>query len=401
MSLRRSGPRLRVGVVAQHYPPHVGGLEVVAERVARGLAERGHDVDVLTSADPAPVGRTVEAGGVAVHRVRAGTWLERFGVPFPFFSPVLLTQAWRMARRCDVVQVHDMLYLSSWVVALACRLTRTPYVVTQHVGMVDHPSRIVRAAQVLVLRTVGAMVLRGAAQVLPISPVIEQWLQEALPGVRTRVLRNGVDGDLFRPADVGEKEEIRRRFGLPSDEVLVLYVGRFVPKKGFTVVSSAAGEDYRLVFVGGGRPRGVDDCSERIFLGALPPGDTAAVYRACDVFVCASVGEGPMTPMEAMLSGCAVLVNDDPAMRALHLADGVEELAMTADRLKSRLTTLARDPEALEALRARSREVAMRLPTWDTYLAILEEVLAQTPRAADERWPGRPNRLRPKALSDE
>jgi D-inositol-3-phosphate glycosyltransferase len=163
MSLRRSGPRLRVGVVAQHYPPHVGGLEVVAERVARGLAERGHDVDVLTSADPAPVGRTVEAGGVAVHRVRAGTWLERFGVPFPFFSPVLLTQAWRMARRCDVVQVHDMLYLSSWVVALACRLTRTPYVVTQHVGMVDHPSRIVRAAQVLVLRTVGAMVLRGAA----------------------------------------------------------------------------------------------------------------------------------------------------------------------------------------------------------------------------------------------
>src|SRR5690606_39681976 len=64
------------------------------------------------------------------------------------------------------VQIHDMLYLTSWVAALLCRVLRTPYVVTQHVGMVDHPAQLVRAVQRAVLRTVSALVLRGAARVL-------------------------------------------------------------------------------------------------------------------------------------------------------------------------------------------------------------------------------------------
>jgi glycosyltransferase involved in cell wall biosynthesis len=346
----------------------------VAQRVASGLADRGHRVTVLTSASPGRAGETVE-DGVRVRRLRVGNWLEHRGIPFPVFGPALLWRAWTVVRRADVVHVHDMLYISSWVAALLCRLTRTPYVVTQHVGMVDHPSRVVRLVQWLVLRTVGALVLKGAARVLPNSPVIEQWTQSKLPGVRTQVLRNGIDRTRFRPPRPGEREEVRRLLGLPLDEVLVLYVGRFVPKKGYDVVSRAAGVGYRLVFVGGDRPGDVPESEDRIYLGALDPDVTADAYRACDVFVCASVGEGPMTPMEALLCGSAVVVNDDPAMRALGLGDGVEELAVTPESLRQRLSELARDDEALEALRTRGQAVAGTIPTWDSYLDVLEDVL--------------------------
>ena len=380
LSQRHDRPPLRVGVVAHHYPPHVGGLEVVAARVARGLTERGHEVRVLTSAAGAPAGRSVEPGGVVVQRLRAGTWLDHVGVPFPLFGPGLLLEAWRLVRRSDVVQVHDMLYLSSWVAALVCRLTGTPYVVTQHVWMVDHPSALVRAAQRLVLRTVGALTLRGARRVLPIGPVIDDWLRREVPGVRTLVLRDGIDRDLFRPAREGERDDIRARLGLPVDEVLVLHVGRFVPKKGFDVVAAAEGPDYRLVLVGGDRPAGLPESPRRIFLGALPLSRTAEVYRACDLFVCASRGEGPMTPMEGLLSGCAVLVNDDPSMRALDLGDGVEELAMSAARLRLRLTELARNADARAALAARGRAVAAGLPTWDDHFEVLEEILVSATR---------------------
>ncbi len=366
--------RMRVGVVAHYYPPHVGGLEVVAQQVATGLARRGHRVEVLTSACPSPPGRTVE-DGVNVRRVRVANWFERHGVPFPVFAPSLAWHAWRLVRRSDVVQVHDMLYLSSWLVALLCRATRTPYVVTQHVGMVEHPSRVVRAVQVLVLRTVGALVLRGAARVLPISPVIESWAQRALPGLPTTVLRNGVDRERFRPASPEERRQVRSRLGLPLDEMLVLYVGRFVPKKGFDVVSAATGPGYRLVFAGGERPGHLPETDDRVFLGALPPDEVAAAYRACDVFVCASVGEGPMTPMEALLSGCAVLVNDDPALRALGLGDGVRTLPMSADALRLCLAELATDPAAVRELAARGQEVARALPTWADHLDSLEGVL--------------------------
>ncbi len=362
-------------MVAHYYPPHVGGLEVVAQEVATGLAARGHEVALLTSAPPVAAGLR-EDRGVRVRRLRVANWFERRGVPFPVFGPSLLWRTWQLVRRSDVVHVHDMLYLTSWAAAVLCRLLRTPYVVTQHVGMVEHPSRLVRLVQVLVLRTVGSLVLRGATCVLPISPVIESWTRARLPGVRTQVLRNGIRRDLFRPPVPAEREEVRRRFGLPEDEVLVLYVGRFVPKKGFDVVAGAAGGEYRLVFVGGDRPAGVPDSPHRVFLGALPPEDVAAVYRACDVFVCASVGEGPMTPMEALLSGCAVLVNADPAMRALGLGDGVREVAMRPEALRACLAELAGNPDAVAALAGRGGEVARTLPTWEQHLDTLESVLS-------------------------
>ncbi len=366
---------VRLVVFAHFYPPHVGGLEIVAQRVATGLAERGHHVEVLTSAAPGRPGTTTERG-VRVRRLRVANWFESRGIPFPLFGPALLRHAWRSVRRADVVHVHDMLYVSSWVAALLCRVTRTPYVVTQHVGMVEHPSRVVRLVQTIVLRTVGSLVLTGAARVLPISPVIEEFTHSKLPGARTRVLRNGIDRTRFRPARPGEREEIRRLLGLPQDEVLVLYVGRFVPKKGYDVVSRAAGDGYRLVFVGGDRPADVPESAERIYLGALDPDVTADAYRACDLFVCASVGEGPMTPMEALLCGAAVLVNDDPSMRALGLGAGVEELRVTPEALRERLTDLARDPVALEELTARGREVAGTIPTWEDYLDVFESELA-------------------------
>jgi glycosyltransferase involved in cell wall biosynthesis len=352
----------------------VGGLEVVAQRIAGGLAERGHDVQVLTSASPGRPGQVTEAG-VRVRRLRVANWFESRGIPFPLFGPSLLRHSWRAVRRADVVHVHDMLYVSSWVAALLCRLTRTPYVVTQHVGMVEHPARVVRLVQTFVLRTFGALVFRGAARVLPISPVIEEFTLAKLPGTRTRVLRNGIDRTRFRPPKPGEREEIRRLLGLPQDELLVLYVGRFVPKKGYDVVSRAAGEGYRLVFVGGDRPADVPESPERIYLGALDPDVTADAYRACEVFVCASVGEGPMTPMEALLCGAAVIVNDDPSMRALGLGEGVLELAVTPDSLRDRLTELARDAQSLDDLTARGRRVAGTIPTWEDYLDVFEAEL--------------------------
>src|ERR1700741_4179049 len=95
----------RVLVVAHYYPPHLGGIEVVAQSVASGLARRGYAVSVLTSSAAGLRGLCME-GGVRVRRVPALHWLERYGAPFPLFSPSLLWHAWRMTRRADVVQIH-------------------------------------------------------------------------------------------------------------------------------------------------------------------------------------------------------------------------------------------------------------------------------------------------------
>ncbi len=100
--------------------------------------------------------------------------------------------------------------------------------------------------------------------------------------------------------------------GLPPDEVLVLFVGRPVPKKGIDLLLEAAGDDVSVVVAGGElaapRPGG-----RVITLGAVSQDLLADVYRACDIFVLPSEAEAfPLTVQEAMASGLPVITTDDP-----------------------------------------------------------------------------------------
>lgn len=370
--------------VASHYPPHIGGLEIVVRETARALARRGHKVTVLTSREPGRDAREVGAPnneaheqGVRVLRLPAWTGFERhWGVPFPVFGPSLLTRTWREVGRADVVQVHDDLYLTSWAAALVCRLRRTPYVLTQHVGVVHHSSALVRGVQGVVASTTGAVVLRGAAAVLPIDARIERATLERDPGAPTRVLPNAADSDLFRPAEPGEKAAIREHYGLPAEQPLALFVGRFVPKKGYDIVSRAGGAGYRIVLVGGHRPPDARD--DHVYLGPLTQEQVAEVYRACDVFISASVGEGPMTPIEAMASAVPVLLRDDPAHRQQGLAgEGAELVDMDPDSLRGVLTQWCADTERLAERGQAARATVLGRHSWGGYTAVLEEVYAE------------------------
>ena len=308
--------RSRVLHVTHYCLPHLGGLETVVAAETRGLTARGWDVSLLSSAWGAPAGVRTEHG-VRTTRVRAWSGLEpRFGVPFPVFTPWLLVALWREVRRADVVHIHDPLYLTSWVAAFWCLLLRTPYVVHRHVGFVHHSSLVVRLVQRLVLGTFARPVLSRAAAILPIDEFIAAGTRETMPAsTRIEVLGNGVDTARFHPAEPDEKSRIRDELGLPASLPLALFVGRFVPKKGFAEVAAATSDVYGLVFAGGDRPPGLPD--ERLhFLGAVSADDMPRVYRCADAMIVASVGECPLTVLEAMSSGLPVLANDDPALHS-------------------------------------------------------------------------------------
>jgi glycosyltransferase involved in cell wall biosynthesis len=56
---------VRLIITVERYAPAIGGAERVAQRVAEGLAARGHDVHVLTGATPGPR----QMGGAHIHRL--------------------------------------------------------------------------------------------------------------------------------------------------------------------------------------------------------------------------------------------------------------------------------------------------------------------------------------------
>jgi glycosyltransferase involved in cell wall biosynthesis len=343
--------------VAHHVLPHVGGLETVVGAETQGLRARGWRVTVVSSAGAVGPG-VREEDGVRTVRVRAWNGLEaRYGVPFPLFSPRLVTRLYGEVRRADVVHVHDVLYLSSWVAALWCVALRTPYVVHRHVGFVHHSSALVRLVQRIVLGTLGRLVLARAAVVL----AIDDHVASGLPGAQ--VLGNGVDTERFHPGPPADRDRPR-----------VLFVGRFVPKKGFDLVAAAAGDEYEIVFAGGERPPAYDD-PRLTFLGAVPADRMPQVYRDADVMVVASVGECPLTVLEAMASGLPVLLREDPALHSPWTAGpGVRFVDMAAGELAAAIRALVADAEKMRRMGAEGREYVAASYSWDAHVDRLDAV---------------------------
>lgn len=330
--------------VAHHTLPHVGGLETVVGAETDGLRARGWRVTTVSSAN-VPAWNGLE---------------ERYGVPFPLFSPRLVTRLAREVRRADIVHVHDVLYMSSWVAALWCLVLRTPYVVHRHVGFVHHSSALVRLVQGVVLATCGRMVLAGARTVLPIDAHIAATLPDPS---KVEVLGNGVDTARFHP---------RQRE--PRERPVALFVGRFVPKKGFDVVAAAAGDDYDIVFAGGDRPPGVDD-PRLHFLGSVPAAEMPEVYAGADVMVIASVGECPLTVLEAMASGLPVLLRDDPALRSPWTAGpGVRFVDMAGGELAEALRQTVADQAAMRRTGVEGHDFVQERFSWDAHLDQLEGI---------------------------
>ncbi|MET7694870.1 glycosyltransferase family 4 protein [Streptomyces sp. NPDC005483] len=366
---------LRVLLVCHYYPPHVGGIENVVRHEAEGLAAQGADVTVVTSADRSSV--RVEHG-VRVVRVAAWNGTERrAGVPFPMFSPALVSAALRWARHADAVHIHDCLYLSSWAVGLAAKLTRTPYVLTQHVAVVDHPSGLVRVVQRMVYGVAGRALLRSARAVFTLNATVAGFvLTYGAREGRAHHLANGVDTERFRPAaSATERALARERFGLPADRVLVLFVGRLVPKKGYDLLLAAHTPDasYDLVFSGSGDAEALAGRPGVHHLGALDPEAVAEAYRACDVFALPSTAEGfPLTVQEAMASGLPVVTTDDPGYAPYDLdRDHVSLLPREVAVLAAELRALAADPERRARMGAYSRAYAEKAFAWDEHVQAL------------------------------
>jgi len=117
---------VKVLLVLTYYHPHVSGLTIYAKRLATTLAQRGHQVTVLTSRydQSLPAEETIDG----VHVVRAPVLFRvSKGVIMPTF-PFL---AWRLVRQHDVVSIHLPQFEAS-LLGLLGRLAGRPVVLTYH-----------------------------------------------------------------------------------------------------------------------------------------------------------------------------------------------------------------------------------------------------------------------------
>ena len=374
---------MKILVVANYYPPHLGGLEIVAKNQATRLAKLGHEVTVVTSAFGTTKNGVVTEEGVTLYRERALNIFDtKFGIPFPIPGIGFKLRLIRAVHLADIVHIHDAFYLTSFIAAAYAWMFRKPIVLMQHVAMINHPSAFVMLMQRLVYKTTGAFVLRSASRVISLNDRVEGFLlANGVKKKRLERIANGVDMQLFHPASDSEREEGKRALGLDIEKKTVLFVGRFVPKKGFHKLLEARDDAYQIAFCGGDRPETIPaDDSRVIFFGKLPAVRVAEIYRYADIFVLPSEDEGfPLSVQEAMASGLPVITSNDPGYA--RYAFDPELLVMLdatdPETLRKTITALVHDSEKRKRMSEYSLSYVSEHFEWATVVIQLESIYKQ------------------------
>ncbi len=131
---------MRILVVLTYYRPHISGLTIYAERLAKAWGKRGHQVTVLTSQFDKNLPLQENQDGVHIVRAPVAYRLSK-GVLMPTFGLL----ASRLVMQSDVVQLHLPQFDAAGV-ALRGRLFHKPTVITYHCDLRMPPGLIAWSA---------------------------------------------------------------------------------------------------------------------------------------------------------------------------------------------------------------------------------------------------------------
>lgn len=298
---------MRVALVCPYDVDAPGGVQVHVAGLAMQLAERGHAVEIL-GPGRGGLGRPI---GIPYRGTVApiAPWpaLARTRSALGRFSP-------------DIVHVHEPFTPSAsmWATLVAT----VPVVATFH-SWLDRSRIYERAAPLMV------PVRRRLAATIAVSQAAASFVDRALPGLRPRVIPNGLSVARFAEAAPLSWPPGRR----------IAWAHRLDRQKGFPVMVEAfrslAGErdDVWLSVCGDGADRSViadlpGHVRDRVMmLGRLDHPRVPLVYAGADVAVAAATGQESfgIALVEAMAAGVPVVATDIEGYRQV-ATNGVDAL---------------------------------------------------------------------------
>ncbi len=319
---------MRILIALTYYRPHYSGLTIYAEREARALAARGHQVTILTSRFDNKLPSYERMDGVDV--IRPKVWFHVSKGPI---MPAMLLYAWKLARQADVIQLHLPQFDAAGI-ALLGRLLGKPVVLTYHCDLLL-PSGLINRIANLVSNTTNYIAAQAANAIVhntrdyaEASPFLSRYLDKVVP-----ILPPGE----LTPVSAEEISSFRQKFNLERGQPTIGIVARLATEKGVEYLAEAMPiilEKYpqaRVLFVGPyenvfGEEQYARQLAPLIqslgehwsFLGILSPVELSAFFHACDVTVLPSINSTEsygLVQVESMSCGTPGAASDRPGIR--------------------------------------------------------------------------------------
>jgi glycosyltransferase involved in cell wall biosynthesis len=356
---------LRIVIPCDTFPPDINGAARFAERLAGGLARRGHDIHIVAPAYSKDFGafKEVHDGALmTVHRVKSHKipqhpnlrWVMPFGLTRQMKNLLLDLQP-------DTVHIQSHMLIGRFAL-LAAKKLNIRSLATNHIM----PENLVRYSVIIpkfLWSTAmkwswadAGRVLRKADFVTTPTKRAAELLEAATGITGVLAISCGIDASKFEnskpPSNTPPRILFLGRLDFEKQIHNLLRAVALLPKELATVVELVGDGSERhrleeLAFELGIRP-------QVIFSGHISEAELPRAYERATLFAMPSIAElQSIATMEAMASGRPIVAAD--AMALPHLVhDGdngylfpPDDVEVFADRLKRVLTA---SPEELERL---------------------------------------------------
>lgn len=335
---------MHILTVLTYYRPHYSGLTIYAERLGRALAERGHQVTVLTSRYDPSLPEREALDGVEIVRLKVGIHVSK-GV----IMPAMPYWAWRLARQADILHLH-IPQLDAAPLALLAKLTGKPAVLTYHCDLLLPPGLVHSLANEVshlanhISARASAVIVTNTLDYAQSSPFLKHYLP------KVRLILPPVELEAVSEADV---EAFKNTAGIRPGQRVIGMAARLASEKGVEYLVQAMPAilekhpGARVIFVGQFQDVfGEKEYAQRLagairelgqhwtFMGILPPKEFAAFFHAAELTVLPSINSTEsfgMVQVESMSCGTPVVTSDMPGVRQPVLMTGMGKVVPPRD----------------------------------------------------------------------
>jgi len=318
---------MKILQVVPYFPPAYafGGPVKVAYQISKELIKKGHEVVVYTT-DVKDFDSRLEMNsnniveGMKVHRFRnlSLTLVKKLKL---FITPQFALSAGKEVKEFDIIHLHEYRTFQNIIIRhYACKYG-VPYVLQAHGSL----PRIMawRKLKWTYDLFFGYRLLRDASKVIALSRVeAEQYRIMGVLEEKIAIIPNGID--LSEYAELSPRGAFKRKFNIPEDKKIILYLGRIHKTKGIDLLVRAYAylknemnfKDVVLVIAGPddgylnevkALARSLGVYNSIVFTGFISSEDKLKASVDANVFVTPSFYGFPMTFLEACAVGTPII----------------------------------------------------------------------------------------------
>ncbi|MEM4589043.1 MAG: glycosyltransferase family 4 protein [Thermoplasmata archaeon] len=373
---------MKILIVTPYFPPRRGGVENYTYNISKRLAEKGHEVTVLST------GNTAEetCDDFEVIRIKNKVSISN--------TPLNMSLAFKLSKILkkedfDVVNAHMPVPFYADMTAITSKWNNIRFVLTYHNDVIK--DGFLKILSAFYNKSLLQLTLRLSDKIITPSPYVynESHIIKKFSD-KTVLIPPGVDPNFYKPG----RSHIKKKYNLPQNSKVILFIGtmnRGHAHKGVDILlrafSKIKSNEVRLVLAGGGNripeykrlARSLGIANKTIFTGFIDEKSLISLYRGSYMLVLptltAAEGFG-MVLIEANACGKPVIGSKVGGIKYV-IKDGKTGLLVPPgdpEALTKAIEKLLEDEELAKKMGSNGRKMVKENYTWDRVAKITEKV---------------------------